>query len=318
MNSASVHALAAILWLTITITGWSGTTTREEKRGDDQFLILENEKARVVVFPAAGAAICEYVDKRTGINFVAGTVAKGKVGYGWKEVTLLHPNDPNTEWFGAKPYQAKFLNGDGFKAIVAACEAGGLRVEREMRLADDSAELTVILKYSNVSDRPRGLWLRWHPYMALDDVYAEHSAILIPGPGAHQMRWLPVGAGWDSNSMDVPGYWLAANHQTGNGLWMTFRKDEVVDCITWTDYNFSRHSKRGWFTAEPLPKPVLLSAGASSELHCTYFPFSAQDEADKIPMGFIAETDKAAARRFLKLLKANLSAALSEIGRAHV
>lgn len=271
----------------------------------DTPLILENDHARVVVLPSAGAAITQYVDLRTGTNLVAGTAKKGSAGYAWKEVTRLHPNDPMKEWLGARPYEAEFRPGKGYESIVATCTAGWLRVEREMRLAHESAELTVLIRHTNISNEPRGVWLRWHPYMTLDDPFAESSFIALPGPGPDQMRKFPVGAGWDSNLMEVPGYWLAMNEKSGFGLWMTFRKEHVVDCSTWTDYNFTKHPRRGWFTTELFPKPVLLQPGESTELHCSYVPFHAGDDAAKIPMGFVAKEDQAAAKRFLSLVRSN-------------
>src|ERR1051325_5795258 len=224
----SFHSGAALACLAISSLSSAATTTREEKQGEDRLLVVENDQARIIVFPGAGGAISEYLDKRTGIDHVAGKVVKGEGILGWKDFTRSHPNNPLKNWFGSKPYTAEFKNGDTYKAIVATCEADGLRVEREMRLANDSAELTVLNKLSNTSQQPRGGWLRWHPYMKLDDVQALSSSILVPGPGEHQIRSIPVGAGWDNHFMEAPGYWLAVNHKTGNGLWSTFRKDQAV------------------------------------------------------------------------------------------
>jgi hypothetical protein len=300
--------LLVAFWLASACQLPGATATREETRGEDRFLVLENDHARVVVFPAAGAAIIEYVDKRIGTNLVAGVAVKGSAGYAWKDVTRLHPNDPPQEWMGTKSYSARFKKGDGFEAIVATCEAGWLRVEREMRLANESAELTVLIRHTNISRESQGTWLRWHPYMTLDDPFAESSFFALPGPGPDQMRKFAVGVGYDSNQLDVPGYWLAMNQKSGLGMWMTFRKEQVVDCSTWTDYNFKKHPRRGWFTAELYPKPISLKPGESTELHCTYFPFHADEDAAKMPMGFVAEADRAGAIRFLSLVRANATA----------
>ena len=120
--------ICAVIGLVSVTSATAVTTTHEEKHGEDRWLVLENNHARVAVFPDAGAAIVEYVDKRTGTNFVAGTARKGAAAYAWKEVTRVHPNDPSKEWFGAKPYTAKFAGDKDGKSIVATCEAGGLRV----------------------------------------------------------------------------------------------------------------------------------------------------------------------------------------------
>lgn len=287
--------------------GRCATVAREEQKGEDRFLVLENEFARMAVFPAAGAAISEYLDKRTGINFSVGTPKPGTAGQGWTDYTHLHPNDLWDKWLGALPYKAEFKRGDSYQAIVATCETSGLRAEREMRLDNSSAELTVLSKITNVTPQPRGVWMRWHPYMQLDDEQAKTSSIIVAGPHA-EIREIPVGGGWDNHFMDVPGYWLAANYLTGNGIWMTFRKEQAPVAATWTDNKFTPHPRRGWFAAELMPQPILLAPGASTELACTYLPFTARDAAENIAPGYVAEADRAAALRFLKLVRANLPA----------
>lgn len=282
------------------------TKTKKEKRDGDQVFILENKIAKVVVFPEAGGAIIEFIDKRTGTNFVTGPVKRGAASYGWKDVTRLHPQDPASEWMGARPYKAYFTQGEQFRGIAVICEAGHLRVEREIRLMHTSTELSVVVRHTNISSEPKTIWLRWHPYMVLDDVYARTSAILIPGPGLGTMRRIPVGAGWEAHFMDVPGYWMASNYKSGAGMWMTFEKKDVAVCSTWTDYKFHKHPRRGWFTAELFPKAELVPPGKSLELHCSYQPFTASDELKQLSMRFIAGEDREAAKRFLGLVRPNL------------
>jgi len=80
-----------------------------------------------------------------------------------------------------------------------------------MRLADDCTALTVIDRHTNVSGKPHTIWLRWHPYMALDDPKMTRSAILIPGPEPQALRRVNIGSPQDANFRDVPGYWMVAN-----------------------------------------------------------------------------------------------------------
>ena len=282
------------------------TETREQTIDGERYLVLENAHARIGVWPDAGAAITEYTDKRTNTNFATGPTKKGAAGYAWKDVTRLHPADPPSNWMGAKPYETKFLKGTGYQSILATCEAAHLRVEREMRLDDKSTQLTVLIRHTNISEVPKAIWLRWHPYMVLDDVHAKHSFVLIPGPGADEMRKIPVGAGWEAHFMDVPGYWMAANAHTGVGLWMTFRRSDVVINSTWTDYKFQFHPRRGWFTAELFPRPVMVDPGKSIELQCTYQPFSSTDKDESLTMDFLSEPDQAGAKKFVARTRPNL------------
>ena len=171
-----------------------------------------------------------------------------------------------------------------------------------MRLADGSTRLTVVLRYTNLGEEPVPLWVRWHPYLVLDDPYGEHSVIVAPGPGPGQMRRIRVGMGRDTHFLDVPGYWMAINGRTGNGVWMTFREEEVQVCAAWTDYRRAKHPKRGWFTVEPRRKKRLLAPGERVEMHLTYQPFAPGDRLDP---GFVAPEERSAALRWARLVREN-------------
>ncbi len=290
----------------LTSLAFAQTRTSEQAIDGERYLVLENAHARIKVWPNAGAAITEYTDKRTDTNFATGPTQKGAAGYAWKDVTRLHPADPSSNWMGAKPYQASFKEGKGYQSIFASCQAAHLRVEREMRLHDKSTQLTVLIRHTNISKEPKSIWLRWHPYMVLDDVHAKHSFIMIPGPGPNEMRKIPVGAGWEAHFMDVPGYWMAANARTGVGMWMTFRRSDVVINATWTDYKYRFHPRRGWFTAELYPRPVMVEPGKSLELQCTYQPFSGTDKDGNLTLDLLSEVDQAGAKRFVARTRPNL------------
>lgn len=309
MNATPRRNLTVVLLVVLagTATVAQGVTVaREETRGNERFMVLENNSARIEVLPAAGAAITSYLDKRSGIDFVVGAVTPGTAIYGWADYTHLHPNDLFNKWVGALPHQAAFVKGSTYEAIVATCEVDHVRMRREMRLDNDSPQLTVLCSLTNLATTPRGVWLRWHPYIKLDDEFAHTSSIVVPGADATEVRQIPIGAGWDNHFMNVPGYWLAANYKTGNGLWMTFRKEQAAVAATWTDSKFSDHPRRGWFAAELMPKPTLLQPGAATSIETNYLPLTAQDRPETIDLGLVAEADRANARRFLQLVRPNL------------
>jgi hypothetical protein len=286
----------------------AATTSREETKDGQRYLILENDMAKVVIWPDAGAAIIEYLDKRSSADFATKGVKKGSTGYSWKDITSLRYGEP-PEPIGALPYKAELRPGKGYASVLATCTAGHLRVDREMRLADDSTALTIIDRHTNISDQPQSIWLRFHPYMKLDDPStpgAVASAILLPGAAPTEMRRIMVGSGWDGYFMDVPGYWLAANQTSGVGIWMTFAPQDIMVGATWTGTKFGDSPKRGEFTAELFPYPRVVQPGQFVELKCAYQPFIAADKTDRFTMEFVPSQAQSAAARFLKLTRDNL------------
>ena len=269
--------------------------------------VLENERARVAIAPGQGAAIVQYLDRRSGVEFSSAGVRPP--GPGLRDLTL---------GVDGVPHRLEGRNGPGYQGVVARAAAPGtlqrggqivglapsskVAVEREMRLAHGSTRLTVVLGYTNLGEEAVPLWVRWHPYLVMDDTYGEHSVIVAPGPGRGQMRRIRVGLGRDTHFLDVPGYWMAINARTGNGLWMTFRRQDVQVCATWTDYRREKHPGRGWFTVEPRRKKQLLAPGERVEMHLTYQPFAPGDRLDP---GFVAPEERSAALRFARLVRDN-------------
>ena len=287
----------------------SEVTTREESVENRKRMVLENDAVRMVVVPDPGGTVIEFVNKKTNTNFVAGgdNVLKGRLGYGWKDYYWLEALDQMGKGIYALPYKGEFRSGPGYKSIYVACETEGRRFEREMRLADKGAELTTLITLTNISDKPLRLQPRWHTYSTLDDIYAENSAIIAPGPDGEARKCF-IGSGWDHQFITTDGYWLAANYKSGQGMWMTFRKEQSAMQITWTDYNHSRRApSRGMYIAEPYPQPVLAKPGESVKYESTFYPFTADDPSDAIPLGMLSDpAEKARARQFLSLIRSNL------------
>ena len=280
---------------------WGGGAGAADRR------VLENERARVTIDPAGGAAIVQYLDRRSGVEY--STAGVRPAGPGLRDLTL---------GVDGVPHRLEGRSGPGYEGVVARATAPGtlqeggrivglatsstVAVEREMRLADGSTRLTVVLRYTNLGEEAVPLWIRWHPHLVLDDTFGEHSVIVAPGPGRGQMRRIRVGTGRDTHFLDVPGYWMAINARTGNGVWMTFREGDVQVCATWTDYRRAKHPKRGWFTVEPRRKKQLLAPGEGVEMHLTYQPFAPGDRLDP---GFVAPEKRSAALRWARLVREN-------------
>ncbi len=291
----------------------AATEARAEKRAARELLVLENSRARVAVWPEAGGAIVEYLDKASGVDFVAGPVSPGKARGGWKDMTATLGTQASGDPFSAHAYVGKLVTSDGDPAIDVSCTRAGLRIDRVMRLHGESAELFVTIRTTNVGDQPRPLHARWHPSMKIGDVLAKHSVIIAPeGPqeGSRPAGWRKVfvGQGWDQHFLVEHGFWLAADYVDGQGLWMTFDKATIAALGTWTDYKFTDHPQRGHFVAELYPRPLVLGVGESVRQRLSYLPFSRRDDPATLSLGVLQDPDEqAAARTFLARVKPNLA-----------
>lgn len=292
-------------------SGTAEVTTREETRAGRKLMVLENERIRLGVLPDPGGTVIEFIDKQTGVNFVAGgdKVLEGKLGWGWKDYYWLEELAQLGKGVFALPYKGEFRAGPGYKSIFVSCEVEGRRFERDMRLGDTSPELTTLIKITNISDKPLRLQVRWHTYSTLDDALAEHSCIVAPGEGG-QARKCFIGSGYDHQFITADGYWLAANYRNGSGMWMTFKKEQSAMQITWTDYNYARKGPtRGAYIAEPQPQSILGKPSESVAYESTFFPFTAADTPDSIPLGMLSDSsERDRARRFLGMVLPNLAA----------
>jgi|GEM_PF-1527902 len=297
--------------LTLTLQAHANVTGSTRMQDDRQLLVLENNAARLTVDPQIGGAIVEYLDKATGHDFVAGEVKPGNVTWGWKEVTSTAHGSGAKEQLVSQSYDGRFVDVPAGKAIVVTCVFNGLRSERQMQLAADSAELTVNIRYTNVSDKPRTIWPRWHPYMKLDDARALTSVIIAPegpqDPGS--FRKIRVGQGWDQHFLVSHGFWLTANYQSGLGLWMTFDKQDVPIKAVWTDYKMTHHPGRGNFICEIFPRPRVIDAGSQYGVKFSYLPFVASKvDPATMSMGVLEDaSEQQAARQFLSRVIPNLS-----------
>ncbi len=288
----------------------AGVATREETVEGKKVLVLENDFARLMVLPDPGGTVIEFVDKKTGTDFVAGKdrVLAGRLGFGWKDYYQLEATEAMGKWVFSLPYQAKFKEGPGYHAIHVTTDAEGQRFEREMRLSDTSAELTTLSRVTNISSEPRRLQVRWHTYSTLDDKLAEHSCVLAPAENG-EARKAFIGSGWDHQFITADPYWMAVNYQNGSGIWMTFNKEQSGMQITWTDYNADRKGPtRGMYVAEPHPQAVMAKPGESVSYESTFYPFSAGDSSKTIPMGMLKDAAVVSrAKRFLDDTLPNLA-----------
>lgn len=271
--------------------------------------VLENESARVALTDDPGGAVVEFLNKRNGVNHVAGEVYSRivdgkpdkKIGYGWKEFNLYDdPTDPVNMHMIYQPFTLEFLDGEnGAKTIKATGRTATQQIERWHTLRPGSAELHVRTRLTNISDKPRRLWLRWHPYSYVSaDKFGDSGCVLIPGEGA-QVRKIRIGWGWDHSFMTAGGFWLAGDFKSGDGLFMTFEQEKQPLMATWTEYK-ARSEKKGSLVLEALPPPVVRQPGEYEEAQFTYFPYSAQTALAEFPMGLLTDAkEQERARAFL-------------------
>jgi hypothetical protein len=275
--------------------------------------VLENEAVRLAVTDDPGGAVVEFVNKRNGVNHVAGEVysriVKGKpdkkIGYGWKEQNVYdNATDPVEKHLIYQPFQVAFVEGEaGAKTIKVTGQTGEQRLERWHTLRPGSAELLVKSRLTNISNSPRRLWLRWHPYAFVSgDTFGDSACVLVPGEGA-QVRKIRIGWGWDHSFMTSEGYWMAGDFKSGDGLFMTFEQEKQPLIATWTDYG-KRSERKGSVVLEPLPPPVIRKPGEFEEASFTYFPFSRDTDSEAIPLGLVKDpAAQARARAFLAAAK---------------
>lgn len=98
-------------------SGTAEVTTREETRAGRKLMVLENERIRLGVLPDPGGTVIEFIDKQTGVNFVAGgdKVLEGKLGWGWKDYYWLEELAQLGKGVFALPYKGEFRAGPGLQ-----------------------------------------------------------------------------------------------------------------------------------------------------------------------------------------------------------
>ncbi len=268
-------------------------------------VVLENEHARVSIWPEAGGAVTEYLHKPTGTNFVAGEVSPGTSRYGWKDITQLSPQDAIKDWLGSRPHEFRRVETAGGPGIELGCRFGDLESRRVLVLDPASGKLSVTIRLRNIGKTPRRLFPRWHPYTMVGDPYGESSMIFVPD-ARENLRQIKVGIGWDNSFIEPRGYAAAVNWKTGEGLWLTYDPARVPLLTTWTDYAFNRrHPMRGAFTLEPWMTPVLGKPGEAVEITYVYTPFTRETPSSALPLDELPADSHAPARRFAQRVLPN-------------
>ena len=274
---------------------------------------IENDYVRLGVVADPGGAVVEFVNKATGVNHAAGDVwsrktpeggVEKRVGWGWKDTLVDDDSDPSDKHMAYQPYKVETLDAAaGAKTLKVTGRTVALQVERSMTLRPGTAELLVHIRTTNITDKPRRLWFRWHPYSYVSaDKYGDSGCVLVPGEGS-QVRKIRVGWGWDHWFRVQEPFWIAGDFKSGDGLFMTFEKEKQQILMTWTDYG-GRTPRKGALTLEPFPAPEIAPPGGAVEWTGTYFPYSSATKVEDIPMGVITDgKEQARARQFLANVK---------------
>jgi len=274
---------------------------------------LENDFVRVAAVGDPGGAIVEFVDKSNDVNYVAGQVyattidgeVVRKAGWGWKDYARDNWYDPMDKWALHQKYDIEFQDGeDGAKTIRLTGQTAEQRIERWHTLRPGSGELLVRLRQTNISDKPRNIMVRWHPYSYVSsDRSGDSACVLSPGEGS-QVRKLRIGWGWDHWLRTHKSYWLGADWRTGEGLFTCFEPEKVPYHFTWTYYKNVRNEFKGSVTLETMPVVEVKAPGEYLETNFTFFPFTKDTKAEDFPLSLVlGEKEKAEAVRFIRNVK---------------
>ena len=274
---------------------------------------LENDHVRVAAIADPGGAIVEFIDKSNDVNYVTGPVyattidgeVVKKAGWGWKDYARDNNYDPMTKWALHQKYELEFQDGEnGAKTIKATGQTAEQRVERWHTLRPDSGELLVKVRQTNISDKPRNIMIRWHPYSYVSsDRLGESACVLSPGAGS-QVRKLRIGWGWDHWLRTHKNYWLGADWRTGEGLFTCFEPEKVPYHFTWTYYRNVRNEYKGSVTLETMPVVELKGPGEYLETNFTFFPFTKDTKPEDFPLTLVAgQEEQAEAVRFIQNVK---------------
>jgi hypothetical protein len=273
---------------------------------------LENDFVRLAVTDDPGGSVVEFTDKKTGTNHVAGDVysyvENGKpvkfVYYGWNDTIDDNTTDPIEKKMNWQPYKVETQDGEnGAKIIKVTGQTAEQKVERWHTLRPDSGEVLIHIRLTNISSKPRRLYLRWHPFMyASADKFGDTGTVLAPEAGS-EVGKIRLGWGYDNWFRTYDGYWMAADYKSGEGIFSTFEKEKVPVRLTWTNAG-GRGPLKGSVTLETIPEVVIKAPGESVETSFTYCPFSRETAPDAIPLGVVTDKDEQErARQFLRNAK---------------
>ncbi|OQA74523.1 MAG: hypothetical protein BWY31_04764 [Lentisphaerae bacterium ADurb.Bin242] len=92
---------------------------REEQAEGRRLMVLENAHVRLAVLPDPGATVVEFINKKTGHNFVAGgdKVLAGRLGWGWEDYYTLEALDQFGKSVYSLPYTCEFRDAPGGKTL---------------------------------------------------------------------------------------------------------------------------------------------------------------------------------------------------------
>ena len=261
-----------------------------------ELLTMENEYLKIAVCPKMGGTVYSFVDKATGWDYVGGA---GTADGGWGEynfTSFFPESELNT--FKYMPYAAETADGQGYKRIVVTTAADGLKATRTMTLRNGSREFEVHQKWE-ILDKPRRLWLRWHPWIKCGK--DAETSVIVPGPG-NCIRKVNATFFLENWLRPELGCMIVVNTANGNGLWMTFEKEKVAWVMTWC------YGKDRGIGPELLGRPYLGQPGETLENRLTYTAFTPKDKSSELPAGVLGDAKElTAARKFAEAVRPRLA-----------
>lgn len=270
---------------------------------------LENDHVRFALTNNPGGSVVEFTNKKNGVNHVFGSVYKTEEKVSaqncWTDFEIDSKRDPVEKSVRYQNFDIEIIKQeDGNTTLKATGKTEKQKIERWHTLAQNSGQLTIRKRITNISNGKQTLWMRWHPFMlASKDNFGKSAVIMSPGPDM-QVRKTKIGWGWDHWFKTYDGYWIAEDYNSGDGIFLTFEKETTPIHFTWTMYDKVTSPKKGAFTMEMFPEAKISKPGDFLETSLSFFPFDKDTSPESFPMGVLKDkNEKKRALKFLKRVK---------------
>jgi len=209
------------------------------------FVVLENERLKLVVVPGVGGRIWRLCDKRTGRDLLW----RGRVPVSMLEKRSSPERHVNVggyeEYAGekfaspgwAEPYEVK-IAADGRSLSLTGAPGDGLRLTRTIALAPDRPEVRIESVLENVSNQPRpDAMLRGHPQFVFPD--GDRAVELGVRTADGNFRTAPFKSETFLTGPELPaGAWRVRFPKAGVSIVNEFEAADVRACYLYVGRDF--------------------------------------------------------------------------------
>lgn len=210
-------------------------------------LVLENDLIKLVIVPAEGGRIDEFIDKKRGRNlfysyYTSEKGEKSRIGRAYMEFPTADSPRRLTNLdnvpFEVIAHEEGNVPRVELTAIIRQRENTGYSVSRMISLKDNSIEISTELK--NIGLNKEAFRLRVHPEFALPFVPSLHRYYLYVLRDDDKLKRImidPSPGGLTYVGKDLPkGMWGIGDVQENWGLFNYFNKDEIAQCYLFADW----------------------------------------------------------------------------------